>query len=54
MGFFINTVTQEELEREIDVVINEKRQGVDNRPYGFTNDVSTGHYTRRDICTAGP
>ncbi|MDR0748978.1 MAG: insulinase family protein [Tannerellaceae bacterium] len=39
MGFFINTVTQEGLEREIDVVINEKRQGVDNRPYGFTDDV---------------
>lgn len=39
MGFFINTVTQGGLEREIDVVINEKRQGVDNRPYGFTDDV---------------
>jgi zinc protease len=39
MGFFINTVTQEGLEREIDVVVNEKRQGVDNRPYGFTDDV---------------
>lgn len=39
MGFFINTVTQGGLEREIDVVINEKRQGVDNRPYGFTDDI---------------
>ncbi len=27
MGFFINTVTQDGLEREIDVVSNEKRQG---------------------------
>ncbi|MDH6304826.1 zinc protease [Parabacteroides sp. PF5-5] len=39
MGFFINTVSQQGLEREIDVVINEKRQMVDNRPYGFTDDV---------------
>jgi zinc protease len=34
MGFFINTVTQSGLEREIDVVSNEKRQG-ENRPYGM-------------------
>jgi zinc protease len=34
MGFFINTVTQGGLEREIDVVSNEKRQG-ENRPYGM-------------------
>ncbi len=39
MGYFINTVTQQGLEREIDVVINEKRQGVDNRPYGYTSEV---------------
>ncbi len=34
MGFFINTVTQGGLEREIDVVSNEKRQMYDTRPYG--------------------
>ncbi len=34
MGYFINTVTQAGLEREIDVILNEKRQGVDNAPYG--------------------
>lgn len=34
MGYFINTVTQEGLENEKQVVKNEKRQGVDNRPYG--------------------
>lgn len=39
MGFFINTVTQQGLEREIDVVINEKRQMVDNLPYGHTDGV---------------
>jgi len=39
MGYFINTVTQQGLEREIDVVINEKRQMVDNRPYGHTDGV---------------
>ncbi len=34
MGFFINTVTQAGLEREIDVILNEKRQTTDNRAYG--------------------
>ncbi len=34
MGYFINTVTQGGLEREIDVVSNEKRQNYDTRPYG--------------------
>lgn len=33
MGFFINTVTEGGLRREIDVVSNEKRQG-ENKPYG--------------------
>lgn len=35
MGYFINSVTQAGLEREIDIVTNEKRQSVDNRPYGM-------------------
>lgn len=39
MGYFINTVTDEGLENEKQVVKNEKRQGVDNRPYGHENVV---------------
>lgn len=34
LGWFINTVTQPVLEKEKQVVKNEKRQSVDNRPYG--------------------
>jgi len=36
MGYFINTLTQEGLENEKQVVKNEKRQAIDNRPYGHT------------------
>jgi zinc protease len=36
LGWFINTVTGPVLEKEKQVVKNEKRQGVDNRPYGHT------------------
>ncbi|MEM7639537.1 MAG: pitrilysin family protein [Pseudomonadota bacterium] len=36
LGWFINTVTQPVLDKEKQVVKNEKRQGVDNRPYGHT------------------
>ena len=39
LGYMINTVTKEALEREKQVVKNEKRQRVDNVPYGFTNEV---------------
>ena len=39
MGYFINTVTQKGLENEKQVVKNEKRQRVDNRPYGHTQAV---------------
>ncbi|MDD4032849.1 MAG: insulinase family protein, partial [Bacteroidales bacterium] len=39
MGFFINQVSETGLKREIDVVVNEKRQTQDNRAYGYTNDV---------------
>lgn len=39
MGFFINTVSEAVLEKEKQVVKNEKRQGVDNAPYGHTNYV---------------
>lgn len=34
LGWFINTVTEPVLEKEKQVVKNEKRQSVDNRPYG--------------------
>ncbi len=36
LGFFINTVTNPVLEKEKQVVKNEKRQSYDNRPYGHT------------------
>lgn len=36
LGWFINTVTDAVLAKEKQVVKNEKRQSVDNRPYGFT------------------
>lgn len=34
LGWFINTVTDPVLAKEKQVVKNEKRQGIDNRPYG--------------------
>ena len=39
LGYMINTVTKEALEREKQVVKNEKRERVDNAPYGFTGEV---------------
>ncbi len=39
MGFFINSVTLASLEGEKPVVKNEKRQRVDNQPYGHTSYV---------------
>ncbi|MDT0557054.1 pitrilysin family protein [Ichthyenterobacterium sp. W332] len=39
LGFFINTVTEPVLAKEKQVVKNEKRQSVDNRPYGHTSYV---------------
>lgn len=39
LGYFINTVTQPRLENEKQIVKNEKRQGVDNVPYGHTSSV---------------
>jgi len=39
MGFFINTVSEWGLENEKEVVKNEKRQGVDNVPYGHKDYV---------------
>lgn len=39
MGFFINAITEADLEGEKPVVQNEKRQRVDNVPYGHRNYV---------------
>ena len=39
MGYLINTVTKSAFANQQNVVQNEKRQGVDNRPYGHTNYV---------------
>jgi len=39
LGFFINTVTESVVAKEKQVVKNEKRQGVDNQPYGHTSYV---------------
>ena len=39
MGYFINTVTSDVVEKETQVVKNEKRQSYDNRPGGHTYDV---------------
>ena len=39
LGFFINTVTEEVVAKEKQVVKNEKRQSYDNQPYGHTDAV---------------
>ncbi|MEO9885374.1 MAG: pitrilysin family protein [Balneola sp.] len=39
MGYFINTVTEAVVAKEKQVVKNEKRQGVDNAPYGHAGYV---------------
>ena len=39
LGFMINTVTKEALEAEKQVVKNEKRERVDNAPYGYTDEI---------------
>ncbi|SDB35925.1 zinc protease [Flavobacteriaceae bacterium MAR_2010_188] len=38
-GYMINTVTTSALEREKQVVKNEKRENYDNRPYGYTTEI---------------
>ncbi len=40
LGWFISTVTEPVLAKEKQVVKNEKRQGVDNRPYGHAQYVA--------------
>ena len=39
LGYFINTVTESVVAKEKQVVKNEKRQGVDNQPYGHATYV---------------
>jgi zinc protease len=39
LGWFINTVTDPVLAKEKQVVKNEKRQSVDNTPYGYTSEL---------------
>ncbi|REL26453.1 insulinase family protein [Thalassotalea euphylliae] len=43
LGYSINTVTASVLEKEKQVVKNEKRQFVDNRPYGHTGYMLSKH-----------
>jgi len=40
MGYMINTVTKKSFTVQQNVVQNEKRQSYDNRPYGFTQEVT--------------
>ncbi len=44
MGYFINTVTQSGLEREKDVICNEKRQTEVNNAYGMMDDVMSKNF----------
>ncbi|WP_298519114.1 pitrilysin family protein [uncultured Kordia sp.] len=48
LGYMINTVTEEALEREKQVVKNEKRQNYDNVPYGFTSEVIRANLYPKD------
>jgi zinc protease len=48
LGWFINTVTDPVLAKEKQVVKNEKRQGVDNSPYGHTRFVIDKHLYPED------
>jgi zinc protease len=48
LGWFINTVTDPVLAKEKQVVKNEKRQSVDNRPYGHRQYVIGKHLYPKD------
>ncbi|HSG06744.1 MAG TPA: pitrilysin family protein [Longimicrobiales bacterium] len=43
MGFLLETMTQEKLDLQRDVVKNERRQGVDNQPYGMAFETVYEH-----------
>ena len=51
LGYMINTVTTAALEREKQVVKNEKRQRVDNAAYGYTGEVIPVSYTHLTLPT---
>jgi zinc protease len=43
MGFLLETMSQEKLDVQRDVVKNERRQGVDNQPYGLAFETMYAH-----------
>ncbi len=47
-GYMINTVTKSALEREKQVVKNEKRQRVDNAAYGYTDEIIRSNLYPKD------
>jgi len=48
LGYFINTVTEPVLAKEKEVVKNEKRERIDNRPYGHSFDVIASNLYAQD------
>jgi len=42
MGFLLDTLDIEKLNAQRDVVKNERRQGVDNQPYGMSDEIISG------------
>jgi zinc protease len=48
MGFLLETMTQEKLDIQRDVVKNERRQGVDNQPYGRAFETVYAHLYPED------
>ena len=43
MGWFLETITQEKLDGQRDVVKNERRQSYENRPYGLAYETTMMH-----------
>jgi len=41
MGFLLGSLTQKSLDNQIDVVQNERRQSIENRPYGLMDELLT-------------
>ena len=42
MGFLLDTLDTNKLNAQRDVVKNERRQGIDNQPYGMANEILSG------------
>ena len=53
MGYLLNTMTPERVDGQRDVVKNERRQGIENQPYGRAFITRTRCSTRRIIPTTG-